>query len=252
MLQSFPQSGTSGLIVGRAILPAAAFQAASCLSQAPKSRLKAGCSQDCLPHNFCGPRVQENLCGNGQPCLQAGFPAVLPASAFCVAGNHACRPAFSRPFSIRVESLELQHRPLAANEEGRAEAQGALCGGLKPAPGRLPVAHRESPNSRGGLKGRPHGRKPRAACTACGARWHLAAGCHPAFAGFHPPLRREAPCGQPGLTATQCAARKLSALSFQLSARGRSPFLPAWRALGQNRRGAQRFSGLVIQKGARP
>jgi hypothetical protein len=87
-----------------------------------------------------------------------------------------------------------------------------------------------------------------AACTACGARWHLAAGCHPAFAGLHPPWWREAPCGQPGLAATRCAARKLSAVSFQLSARGRSPFRPAWRALGQNRRGAQRFSGLVIQQ----
>jgi hypothetical protein len=66
MLQSFPQSGISAFIVGRAILPAAAFQAAFCLSQAPKSRLKAGRSQDCLPHNFCGPHVQRNLCGIGQ------------------------------------------------------------------------------------------------------------------------------------------------------------------------------------------
>jgi len=38
-------------MVGRAILPAAAFQAAFYLSQAPKNRLKAGCSQDCLPRN---------------------------------------------------------------------------------------------------------------------------------------------------------------------------------------------------------
>ena len=49
-------------------------------------------------------------------------------------------------------------------------------------------------------------------------------------------------------SAAQCAARKLSAVSFQLSARGRSPFRPVWRALGRNRRGAQRFSGLVIQR----
>jgi hypothetical protein len=40
------------------------------------------------------------------------------------------------------------------------------------------------------------------------------------------------------------ASSQRSAFSFQL---GRSPFRPAWWALGQNRRGAQRFSGLVIQ-----
>jgi hypothetical protein len=40
--------------------------------------------------------------------------------------------------------------------------------------------------------------------------------------------------------------------SCRLSARGRSPFRPAWRALGQNRRGAQRFSGLVIQQRCGP
>jgi hypothetical protein len=67
--QGFPESGICALIVGRAILPAAAFQAAFCLSQGPKSRLKAGCSQDCLPHNFCRPHVQRNLCGIGQECL---------------------------------------------------------------------------------------------------------------------------------------------------------------------------------------
>jgi hypothetical protein len=70
MAHIFPQSWISALMVGRAILPAAAFQAAFCQSQAPKSRLKAGCSQDCLPHNFGRPHVQRNLCGIEPECLR--------------------------------------------------------------------------------------------------------------------------------------------------------------------------------------
>jgi hypothetical protein len=46
--------------VGRAILPAAAFHAAlsghTLLFAVFKRRLKAGCSQDWLPHKFCGIR----------------------------------------------------------------------------------------------------------------------------------------------------------------------------------------------------
>jgi hypothetical protein len=41
------------ILVGQAILPAAAFQAALLgLLKMGESRLKAGCSQDWLPHNL--------------------------------------------------------------------------------------------------------------------------------------------------------------------------------------------------------
>jgi len=46
--------------VGRAILPAAAFQAASLAVRLfEKRRLKAGCSQDWLTHDFGGQKLEE-------------------------------------------------------------------------------------------------------------------------------------------------------------------------------------------------
>jgi len=131
-----------------------------------------------------------------------------------VAGNLACRRPFRPPHSIRDEFSGLQHRRMDVDEaeESRAKARGPLWGWLKPASLGRLAACCEWPKPPAGLKTRL----------------------------------------QPRLAATQCAARKLSALSFQLSARGRSPFRPAWRALGQNRRGAQRSSGLVIQRRCGP
>jgi hypothetical protein len=65
------RAGAAAIIVGQAILPAAAFQAApSGYEQSfasGKGRLKAGCSQDWLPHST----------GTGMLGRQAGRP-VLP------------------------------------------------------------------------------------------------------------------------------------------------------------------------------
>src|ERR1019366_10328805 len=60
---SFENRGDFEKIVGRPILAAAAFLGG-------QSRLKAGCGQDCPPHNFCRVSGVGKLCGIGHSaCL---------------------------------------------------------------------------------------------------------------------------------------------------------------------------------------
>jgi hypothetical protein len=135
MLQSLPQSGSSALIVGRAILPAAAFQAALWLSQSPKSRLKASCSQDCLPHNFCRPHVQRNLCGkigcHTMRCAQAvgSQLSAVRSRAFALSpGLEGSRAESSRRAKILRSSNTRGAAKFAgvAGRHGRAEARSRL------------------------------------------------------------------------------------------------------------------------------
>ena len=71
----------SAFVVGRAILPAATFQAAFRAMSGPsrgKGRLKAGCSQDWLPHKLGGiiSGIKEYVASGtdpeGTPCATSG------------------------------------------------------------------------------------------------------------------------------------------------------------------------------------
>src|SRR5271170_951089 len=66
-------------LVGQAILPAAAFQAALFGPRASlrtrKFRLKAGCSQDWLPHNLCRICFQSKVSDIGLSVCRVRTPA---------------------------------------------------------------------------------------------------------------------------------------------------------------------------------